>query len=670
MADPTVPVAPPSQAVQAAAIKELNQVLAAIGTVQSLPSGLPTPDRAVVLTGTVLPPAEADNPSAQQQPVAVIQTALGNLTLTLTAALPPGPITVQIQPGSPATASILVPAPANQPAAAPVAQNPAPVAAETETVALPALAAATVPPAPPATVGQVLVGTFIPAALAASTVQTAIAVPPAAAIPPPVTETPSPLAANASLLAQESASSLDAESAPVAVAPASVRQVFLVLGVTPPAGAAPAAASLPSTAGAGQPSLAQSMATQQVAPPSTAPIPAFSAPANAAALTPSQPGGPAVPTALAVPAMIAAPSLPAGAPPLALAAAPLILSTAPPMDAGASALPVVTAPGVPPAATQITQPVAQGPSGNAPSLLALSPTSPFAATVIASTSNQQPVLAVPTGTIIISQPVAVRTGTTLSLQVLTPDQATALKPALPPGLGTIDRASWPALQQSLTSLAGSPVALTALARFIPTLGQDFASTFVAYLTREGGAGKAGDDDPGTILRNLKLDEATAPGLRAALGLLQGEVLGKANTPTVAQGWQNFPVPLLTDTGLSLMQVYLHQQVERRDDEGGLKTTSHNTTRFLLEVHPSALGPVQLDGLLRQAARQAQVAAPHLDLIVRSEAGIPAEDAQELQGLFINALAATGLTGRLSFQYGRENFIQPASGVGVAVEVKI
>jgi hypothetical protein len=293
---------------------------------------------------------------------------------------------------------------------------------------------------------------------------------------------------------------------------------------------------------------------------------------------------------------------------------------------------------------------------------------PVSATVVASTSTQQPVLSVPNGVIFITEPIAVHPGTTLSLQVLTPGEASSLQPALPGTPAPISRDSWPALQQTLTSLAGNPAAAAALAKVIPSLGPDFVSTFIAYLTKAGGIEKPSAEDAQTILRTLKLDEASVPGLRAALEVLQGEVLGKSTSPVSSQGWQSFPVPLLTGSGLSLIQVYLHQQIESRQDEANLKSGFHNTTRFLLEVHPSALGPVQLDGLLRRDLKQAQAAPDHLDLIVRSEAGIPSEDAQELQGLFINALEASGLTGRLSFQYGRENFIQPASGAGSQIEV--
>ena len=102
--------------------------------------------------------------------------------------------------------------------------------------------------------------------------------------------------------------------------------------------------------------------------------------------------------------------------------------------------------------------------------------------------------------------------------------------------------------------------------------------------------------------------------------------------------------------------------------GGDQETAdrQNTTRFLLEVHPSQLGPVQLDGLIRQGVQAAQLQT-HLDLIVRSEALIPSGDAIELQGLFIQSLEATGLTGRLSFQEGRGNFVQAEGSAGIQVK---
>lgn len=666
MPDPTVPVAPASQAVQAAAIKELNQVLAAIGTVQSLPSGLPTPDRAVVLTGTVLP---ASPPPAGQAPphppVAVIQTALGNLTLTLTAAIQPGPVTVQIQPGTPPTAAVLVPAVASD-SAAPAAAGvqtppPAATAAEQAAITLPTVVATTLP-TPPVAVGQVLVGNFIPAPLAAAKVETAIAVLPAAAVPPAVVQARSPLAADSLLLAQETASETAAPTVAPAVAP--IRQVLLVLGITAPAaeGLDQAIVATPAaTGGVSLPPLPQPAPT----PAAAQPVPSL-APLQGPA-TPSSDAGTVPLSSLPLPVANTAPLVtPPATPPALIRPAPAALEAdAPVALPGEASAPPSAPPATPLAAGPLPLVIANAtPAASSPPPVAGA--SPFLATVIASTSAQQPVLAVPNGTIIISQPVDVKSGTTLSLQILTSAEATSLRPAVAAPSSQLTREAWPALQQTLVAASANPAALTALARFIPTLGADFAASFVAYLS-EAGEKQATDRD--IILQNLKLDEAAAPGLRSALGLLQGEALGKNPTSATLQSWQHVPVPLLTDQGLSLIQVYVHQQAEWRGEDGEKKNAAPATTRFLLEVHPSALGPVQLDGLLRKDMKKVQAAPDHLDLIVRSEALLPADEAAELHGLFINALAATGLTGRLSFQYGRENFVQPASGVGGQIEVQ-
>ncbi len=272
-------------------------------------------------------------------------------------------------------------------------------------------------------------------------------------------------------------------------------------------------------------------------------------------------------------------------------------------------------------------------------------------------------MSVPNGTIIISQPLAVRPGTTLTLQVLSPDQLLkGSSPAIPLPLS---RQSWPALQQGLSLLAANPAATAAIARFIPTLGQDFITSFVAYLTKRSDIDK--DADP--ILHDLKIGEMAAPGLRAVLGQMQADVLGKNAAPASTQTWQAYPLPVLTGAELSLIQLYVRQQIDPEEAAKDPKKRRRDTTRFLLEVSPSELGPVQLDGFLRKESRAVQPVSPHLDLIVRSEATIPAAGAAELQGLFINALESTGLTGRLSFQFGRENFVQPESGVGRQIEVK-
>jgi hypothetical protein len=90
------------------------------------------------------------------------------------------------------------------------------------------------------------------------------------------------------------------------------------------------------------------------------------------------------------------------------------------------------------------------------------------------------------------------------------------------------------------------------------------------------------------------------------------------------------------------------------------------TRFLVEVHPATLGPVQLDGLVqKESYKEGQAANPHLDLVVRTETDLPPQAASEMGVLFDSALGATGVTGRLTFQSGRDSFVLPESGAAPA-----
>jgi len=101
----------------------------------------------------------------------------------------------------------------------------------------------------------------------------------------------------------------------------------------------------------------------------------------------------------------------------------------------------------------------------------------------------------------------------------------------------------------------------------------------------------------------------------------------------AEGWRHLGLPLFADGGLALRWLHLRGgQAEHEGADAG--------TRFLLDLDFSALGPIQLDGLLHE---------PRFDLVLRSHRALPEALREDLSAVHREAARLTGLHGRLHFR---------------------
>ena len=308
------------------------------------------------------------------------------------------------------------------------------------------------------------------------------------------------------------------------------------------------------------------------------------------------------------------------------------------------------------------------------------------ATVVAQTSSGQPLLETADGgALLVNQRVSSPIGTEITLQRLTPDQAQNIvqsspvaqpqnpsgaparsSPSLPPlsdvPLTIARQQPWPALTQLLTTLGGSsPVASAFIRQAIPTLGPGFAQAFTAFLTRGDGTATY-PPAPGTLTVPLT-GSGQARGvdpqeLKTALLQIASDfssAAAKTGAALQPQAWQSYQVPVLTDYGISMAQLFMRQQSDIVDDDAGRQGAAAST-RFLLEISPSQLGPVQLDGLLRKTTTRVD----RLDLIVRTEFAVPPDAAGQMSAMFQSTMGATGMVGNLGFQVGPENFVLPSS----------
>jgi len=121
--------------------------------------------------------------------------------------------------------------------------------------------------------------------------------------------------------------------------------------------------------------------------------------------------------------------------------------------------------------------------------------------------------------------------------------------------------------------------------------------------------------------------------------------GMAYDPTIGT-WRSYPLPIYNDQQFHMLNLYVHQDHQRQQQQGNGKVDA-SKTRFLINMNMSRLGALQLDGLSQRK---------QLDMIIRSERALPAGLPDELRGTYTRTLEALGLTGNILFQTGRKNWI--------------
>ena len=196
------------------------------------------------------------------------------------------------------------------------------------------------------------------------------------------------------------------------------------------------------------------------------------------------------------------------------------------------------------------------------------------------------------------------------------------------GLG----ARWEALNEALATLQQSdPVlARTVLDARLPNPGPRLGTSMLFFLS----AVLSGD-----VRRFLGAD-AMRQLNRAGGGVLErltGE-LGQLQRPAVdasGQDWRLFPIPLLTEDGLSQLRLLVRDggnNAGQDTDEGGV--------RFIVEVEMSRLGPFQFDGLTRKK---------HLDLVLRTQQELPKTVRETIRSIFGDTLSALGFSGTIAIR---------------------
>ncbi|PWR18391.1 hypothetical protein [Zavarzinia aquatilis] len=269
----------------------------------------------------------------------------------------------------------------------------------------------------------------------------------------------------------------------------------------------------------------------------------------------------------------------------------------------------------------------------------------------------------------------------VSLTLSAADGSTVTIDDAPPGLGTGARLMLeiagrrplaPGAEERpqatpLPSLASAPAAIrqfaagrTAIAGIAPLMGGE-DGTAAALGRLLPGLMQGGDQTLATLLlsaalrfRDLKrlvgeeevgrIESRDGPGPLLRAGAEFGE-LARAAAEPAANGWRSVPLPFFDGRDIIPLVVFVQRhapppETVEEDTQQTDRKTRGGATRFIVELSPSELGPLQIDGFA-QGGR--------VDTVLRSRRPMPADLREGLTARYGAVLAASGLAGTIGFQ---------------------
>lgn len=345
-------------------------------------------------------------------------------------------------------------------------------------------------------------------------------------------------------------------------------------------------------------------------PPSTAPLPSLPAPL-AAALFASQPA----------------------------ATNPATPPTTVPTQASATATPVITLPATTTVPLKPAAPSAQ-----------LSATLPmFEGTVIGHAEDGSNIIHTPFASMKLYTTQPLPTGTNLALIANSAEpESPVFSPFTAPAMAAPDTPP-PDFKYLLPAVSRLISADPALAKDftqqLPVIGPRFTSGLLFFLA----AVKSGDRRGITNALETARLEALIPGVLSQLSKDIRELQQQFLHPRTEE-WKPIELPIIFQNAVQTARLYIRQ--EHEETVSSIEKTNAGN-RFLLDLHLSELGDMQLDGFVRKAER-----GNSLELFLRAAETLEPAIMQDIRDLFANTTEATGLTGNLVFQQGAEHFVRP------------
>ncbi len=204
----------------------------------------------------------------------------------------------------------------------------------------------------------------------------------------------------------------------------------------------------------------------------------------------------------------------------------------------------------------------------------------------------------------------------------------------------------PALREAVAVLTASDPALATqfVRSVIPQAGTQLAATLLFFL-----AATRGGDIRGWMGDRVasRLDESGRADLLPKLSAELATTTRPAPDPSSGE-WRSQTIPLYQDADIGGLSLHVRQA----GDEGSARADAEEGGhRFLIDMDLSRLGPLQLDGLVRDK---------RLDLTLRSQAALPESMRQDMRTLFREASETVGLQGGLTFQAGGHDWVAMAA----------
>lgn len=257
-------------------------------------------------------------------------------------------------------------------------------------------------------------------------------------------------------------------------------------------------------------------------------------------------------------------------------------------------------------------------------------------TVVRSDANSAE-LSTPLGTLRLSNVAGLKEGSEIAFEIVTDEAQRGKSPILSTAAAISQRTltaepprDWSALRDIASALAQNTAINTDL--ILPKAGEMLGPAMLAFIAnlRSGGSaktwlGKSNVDALDDAVRDRLLDR-----LDSELSA-ESHTSGKLN----GDGWQTTGVPIAD--GQHITEIRIHTQKRRNNHEGN---EDSGGSRFVIEATLSALGPLQLDGLVRMR---------RFDLIVRTAQALPDDMRRDIETLFVNSLSATDHLGGVSFR---------------------
>jgi hypothetical protein len=205
--------------------------------------------------------------------------------------------------------------------------------------------------------------------------------------------------------------------------------------------------------------------------------------------------------------------------------------------------------------------------------------------------------------------------------------------------------TWPLVDEMIEAVTAAPAAeqgvFSALAPRISAPGARLSSGLIFFLSA------LRLQNPRAWIGEQSARALEAAGKSGLLARLKEEFarLGRFSADNPGADWRPFLIPLQTEQGTHAIALLTRPHHEEDDaapgeDGGGDDEDLTENQRFLLEVKLSALGPLQLDGLMRPE---------RLDMVVRAGDMLTGAMRDDLRVIFEGATGAVGLKGSLAFE---------------------